>query len=181
MFLGPNGAGRGCSFCGRDLWEVDHYVSAMGVAICGVCIEQADTAIRAAGPTTPRELFLPPRVFGDAPSGTAADEVAAAFRTVFSVSGDDVRAAAVEGGADSLTVLGDARDRAGVATANSASFHVSRIRFLDPRSATVAFGISLNRGPGPVWEGSAIQAGGRWLVTRSTIDMVAAVAGVRRT
>jgi hypothetical protein len=54
------------------------------VAICDQCVEQAASAVADADPAGDRELFLPPRVFGEGSSPEAASEIASAFRVVFS-------------------------------------------------------------------------------------------------
>ena len=55
-----------CSWCGRDTWEVSHFVSDGSVLLCEVCISDAADAMRAASEDQHR-VTLPPRVFGTVP------------------------------------------------------------------------------------------------------------------
>ncbi len=69
-----------CSFCGRDTWETDHFVSSPNAVICSACLDQAHEALQAARKTE-RELFLAPRVFGVPPEGTSLESLAVAVST----------------------------------------------------------------------------------------------------
>src|SRR2546428_1509708 len=55
-----------CTFCGRDLWGVDHYVVGPAASICEACIAAAHDALEAADDDQ-QLLTLPPQVFGTPP------------------------------------------------------------------------------------------------------------------
>jgi hypothetical protein len=170
-----------CSFCGRDLWEVDHYVIAAGASICDGCVaasrdalDRADASDAAAwGP-----VHLPPRVFGaEPPEPGAIAAVEHAFRTVFSdSSSDEIRADALEDGSQLKGTLAEARQRA--PAVGPVRVQVQRVRFLDDSHAQVGFAILLGAGGGPSFEGHAVRTD-VWRVSRDTFCRVVAMAGVR--
>jgi hypothetical protein len=168
MFAQP---GRACSFCGRDLWDVAHYVSAGPVAICDLCIEAAQDAVASASPSDGRELFLPPRIFGDAGTPQDAEAIAEAFRAVFSGSSTaESRGPYIDGEDEVRGLLTEAHQRV---PGHAASARVERIRFLDADTAEVRFQVI-----GPIFEGRSVRKNARWLVTSDTIVRVTAMAGV---
>ena len=84
--LATNVARGHCALCGRDLWEVDRYVSATTAAVCDQCIADAQRALQEApaAVAASRDIPMPPRVFGPAPNDPAeAREIEHAFRTIF--------------------------------------------------------------------------------------------------
>jgi len=142
----PMALGEVCSLCGRDLWEVEHYVTAGMVRICEQCVNMAGEVIKAAqqqgrGPA----LRLPPRVFGDAPDGHAVDEIVLAFERAFGQTASDPELA--RGLEDCW---------------------VERIGFTGSDRARVRFGIRLNSGVTFPVEGAAERGGGNWTVTTET-------------
>jgi hypothetical protein len=170
VFMGP---GRACSFCNRDLWDVMHFVSAGPLAICDECVDAAREAIERADPTAGRELFLPPRVFGEAGTDQDAAAIAEAFRTVFNgASTQEELARYIDGGEAMLTLMAEARQRV---RGHNVSARVERIRFLTADEAEVRFQVL-----GPAFEGRGVRRDGRWLVSADTIVRVTAAAGVTR-
>ena len=154
--------GRGhlnvCSFCQRDLWEVQHYVSAGWVSICAQCIDDAQAAMAEAG-LEDHQLFLPPRVFGEVPDAAALDAVVRAITDPPSRENledfDELEPYLQEAG----------RRRPGV----SASTRVLRVRFLSAVLAEVQFEIYLNGGHGGFSFTHQVRKGGeRWLRTRES-------------
>jgi hypothetical protein len=169
MFPQP---GRACSVCGRDLWDVAHFVSAGPVAICELCIEAATGAVARASPKGGRELFLPPRTFGDAGSEEDAASIADAFRAVFSGSSTaDPRESYVEGGQEMLALLAEAGQRV---PTRDITVRIDRIRFVTSDEAEVRFQLL------GMFEGRSIRRDGRWLVSSDTIGRVTASVGVMR-
>jgi ClpX C4-type zinc finger protein len=168
--------GRACSFCGRDLWDVAHYVSAGPVAICDQCIDAAREVVERASPTDGRELFLEPRVFGEGGDAEDAASIAGAFRAVFtSESSAESRAAYIDGNDDVKQALDEAHARL---PGMAASTRVERIRFLDADVAEVRFQINLGVHPmGPLVEGRAVRKQGRWMVSSDTVARVVSLGG----
>jgi hypothetical protein len=168
-----------CSFCGRDLWEVDRHVASPGAAICSDCIVASQDALDRAAESTWGPVHLPPRVFGAEPTDPGA--VAAiehAFHTVFSdASTDEERAEALEDGTGLLPSLAEARERA--PAIGPVRVQIQRVRFLDEHHARVGFTILLGGAGGPSLDGQALETGGVWRVSRETFCRVVAMAGVR--
>ncbi len=174
---GPFGAGRFCSFCGRDLWEVERYISAGPATICQGCVDLARRTLADAGPEAARELFLPPRVFGQAPDPRAVDDVVKAFRMAF--VGDPTRSD------EALQYMEDSEDLAPYieeasrrTSARAGATRVDRIRFIGNDSAEVRFQIVLLGGGAFPFEGNAVRRGDRWLVSRETVTSVLGRGGV---
>ena len=170
-----------CSFCGRDLWEVDHYVASPTATICADCVSASSEVVDRVASAAESEwgpAYLPPRVFGPEPTDPAAiAEIERAFTTLFDDSATDVaRAEALEDGASLLPVLAEARARH--PSVGPVQVRVERVRFLDERHARARFVILLGRG-GPSFDGEAVAADGRWRVSRDTFCQVMAIAGVR--
>jgi hypothetical protein len=181
MSFGANPTSH-CSFCGRDLWEVDRYIASPGASICPDCVTTSHDALSAARASDQSgwgPLQLPPRVFGPAPrEPSALPAIEHAFRTVFAdATTDEEKAEALEDGSELLTALVEARQR--VPALGPVRVHVQRVRFLDEGRARVGFAILLGRGNGPSFEGTAVETNGVWRVSRETFCHVVAMAGVR--
>jgi ClpX C4-type zinc finger len=177
MFVGPSGQiSPGCSFCGRDLWEVGRFVSAGRVAICSDCVELASASLRASAGDERREVFFPPRVFGEIPDPDAVESIGRAYSAVFGgeVVGA-VRGDYLQDGEELDSLFDEALARNPGVTA---SCRVDRIRFLNRDAAEVRFQIGVNGGPGPILEGRAVRRDGRWHVTHDTALRVLALGGV---
>lgn len=178
---GVGGASRGavCSFCGRDLWEVEHHVASARARICADCVEASRRAIehaRSKGQPITDPLRLEPRVFGPVPpDDDAVDEVTEAYGVVFgTTSDDDTRAEALEDGSMIGPLLHEARARFPQATDGVV---VEALRFVEPDRAEVRFSVLLGAAGFP-FEGEAVRRGGRWRVSRRTFCQLLAMAGV---
>jgi hypothetical protein len=165
-----------CSFCGRDLWEVDHYVVGNGAVICDVCVALARTAVDDA-PSDDRSLRLPARVFGDPPDDKAVAEIVEVVELVLfsGPAGDATRAAGLEDGERLAPLQVQARRRhEGV----DVEHRLDRIRFIGPDLAEVRVGISLVGGPGMTFEGRVLRIDGSWKVSRDLFCATVRPAGV---
>ena len=165
-----------CSVCGRDLWEVSHYVDAGRVFICDVCITSAHAALEAAG-ADERVLGLPPRVFGSPPEDDpdAVDEVIGVLKAVFGPAVTDETAAYLEDGAELVPILQAAAER--YPGARIAEVSAARVRF-SGETASVAFELVLTTGGRLSFVGTLTRADGRWIVTRQTIADVLGPGGI---
>jgi len=172
--------GSSCSFCGRDLWEVERYVASSTARICSDCVKGAGQAIEAAlsenrSPTEP--LRLPPRVFGpEPPDDDAVSGVVQAFDMVFGgpPPDDDTWAASLEDGAALVAVMREARAR----YENTATgVAVERLRFVNAVRVQVRFTILLGAG-GMSRDGAAVRHEGRWQVSRETFCQLMSLAGL---
>ena len=167
-----------CALCGRDLWEVDRYISAGTIKVCDRCITDGRQVLEEAeaagdGP----ELHLPPRVFGQVPDNEAVPEVVMAFERGFNVSDPAERQLYLED-AEGLRPYSE---QVAARFPDVASTHrVERIRFLSPDRARVHFWItvaSLSM-TFPV-DGAAVRIDGRWKVSRETQVELLRRAGVQ--
>jgi hypothetical protein len=163
-----------CSFCGRDLWEVDRYVLGSQAAICESCAGAAREALDQEPAT--RVALIPPRVFGDPPDDAAVGDIDDALQAVFSAASTfEERAAAVEGGGESA---------AGLAFARAAERYpdvvvrVDRIRFDAADTAEVRVLLSITGGIGTVFEGRVVRQQRAWKVGRDLAEAVVRAAGV---
>jgi hypothetical protein len=166
-----------CSFCGRDVWEVEHYLPAGTAVICEHCIEAAHAALEAATDDQ-HVLALPPRVFGTPPEDdpAAVDDIAEALFTVFcSVSAEHV-ADRLEGGAPLVEFLVAARDRQ--PDPQVVDVVVTRVRFTAPADASAAFEIVVEGGERFAFVGALMRRDRKWIVARATLAEVLRAAGV---
>ena len=168
---------RVCVFCGRDLWEADRYVVGSHAAICDECARAARDLVEAAPGGGDRALHLPPRVFGEAPTPDAVSGIEHVVRAVF--GGDDLEECrrCLEDG-DRLTPL-RAQAAARVPAPPESAARLDRVRFIGDTAAEIRFTIHLGGGSGPVVDGQAIFADGRWQMSRDTFCQVMAMAGVQ--
>ena len=156
-----------CRLCGRDLWEVDRFITAGDVRVCGECVTTAAEVLRAAqiegrGP----EVRLPARVFGEAPDDRALDEIVVAFERVFSGSAGDAERARYLEDAEGLQVY-----EAEVVARHGRRLtgcRVERIRFIGADRARVRFTLTIIRGGSIQIDGTAVRLDGRWKVSRDT-------------
>jgi hypothetical protein len=162
-----------CSFCRRDLSELEHYATGndatgMPAAICGECIVAAHRALGAA-PDEQRILVLPPRVVGTPPpdDSAAADKIAAAFRAVFGGSGSEA-AADLEHGDELMGRLSRTLRR--YPQMHIGDVRIIEVRFITPDLPEVRFNLFLDEvGTGYPNVGTAVRSGDRWLVSAHTI------------
>ncbi len=178
----PALAARGavCTFCGRDLWEVDRYVTGATGAICAECVALADRALTDA-PAGERAVTLPPRVFGGSPDEHAVDGIVEAVMTVLSDDVDDrQRAAAIEEGDVFAPLFAQVRRRhAGV----DVEHRVERVRFVGHDRAEVRIAVGLG-GPGAgtmLFEGVVVRSAGRWRMGHELCAAILRAGGVRVT
>ena len=166
-----------CSFCGRDVWEVEHYLPAGAAVICEHCIEAASAALEAAADDQ-HVLALPPRVFGTPPDDdpAAADEIAEALFTVFGSESAEHVAERLEGGAQLVEFMVAARDRH--SDVRVVGVVVSRVRFASRADASVAFEIVVESGERFGFVGAVMRREGKWIVARTTVAEVLRTGGV---
>lgn len=164
-----------CVLCGRDLWEVEHFVVAGRTRICDACVAAASRSIAQAAPGT-RRVVLPPRLSGEAPTSTAVDEVVAAVVVAFGVSGTAAdRAAHVE---DFEVLAPGLRELAARAPVQLDGVRVTRVRFTRPDLAEVDVHLDLATGAERDFEGTVRRDEDRWVVTRTTVDRAMGTAGL---
>jgi len=178
-FVPPGGQQMAsCSFCGRDLWEVDRYVSAGRSVICAECVSTASDMLREEPAVGEREIFFPARVLGDVPDDDAVGAITECFRMVFGGgAGDPER---FTGFLEDDEELRPSFEAAGQRTMTRASgSRVARLRFVTPDLADVRFEIVLEGGAAFPFEGQAVRRGGRWLVSRATAATVLGRAGIQ--
>jgi hypothetical protein len=183
---GFGGPARGavCSFCGRDLWEVDRHVASARARICEDCVEAGRAAIeraRSAGRPVTEPVRLEPRLFGPPPpDDRAVDAVIGAYATVFGATTDDAaRTEALQDGSTIGHLIHQARARFPQA---SDGVVIEALRFVEADLAEVRFSVLLGSGPlgagGFPFEGQAVLRDGRWQVSRQTFCQLLAMAGV---
>ncbi len=169
--------GVGCSFCGRDFWDVDRYVTARGIAICSDCVTTAARVIAEAPASAERALTLPPRVFGERPADpSAVNAIEAALRIVF---GGDPRGSVadiLEDGERLASLRSEVRERYPQVVETSVS--LERVRFTSDEEAEIRFTIALGGVGGPSVDGRAILIEGGWRVARETFCQVMQLAGI---
>jgi hypothetical protein len=169
---------QACSFCGRDLWEVDRYVTGSAGVICDACVESTRQALESAPAEAGRALTLPPRVFGEPPDGDAMAEIDSAVGAVFGGEDDEEWVRSLEDGQRLLPVRTEVRAR--VPPMSDISVRLDRVRFRGTDDAEMRFTISLAPSAGGFsYEGSLHRNAGRWQVTRDTYCLVIQQLGVR--
>jgi hypothetical protein len=173
----PQSAPR-CSFCRRDLSELEHHATGLHATICNDCIVAAHAALVAA-PAGQRILVLPPRVVGSPPSDDpgAGGKVAAAFHAVFGRAGPDA--------SDDLEDGDRLMPRFAKALDDLPQMHIGDVRvvevgFISPDLAEVRFNLFLDEvGTDYPLVGAARRAGPRWVVSADTILHVLAGLGIQ--
>jgi Clp amino terminal domain, pathogenicity island component/ClpX C4-type zinc finger len=170
--------GESCSFCGRDIWDVDRYVASSVARICGDCVEACAAVLaqaEAQHASGEAPLHLPPRVFGRRPiDDEAVKEVTQAFTmAIRGAANDEERAEFIEDG-DALAPL---LSRTGARYQQPIYTVVHAVRFVSEDRAQVRFGILLGTTEYP-FTGDAVRLDGRWVVSRTTIGLLLAGAGV---
>ena len=165
-----------CSFCYRDLWEVDHYVAGPGGYICDVCIAAAHNALDQAAEDQ-RVLTLPPRVFGTPPDddAQALEAIIEAIQAVFGGDLTEQAAVYIEDGVQLVPILLSARKSHNVRVSD---LLIHRVRFSTPLTASVRFDVMLDNGARFMIDGTMIRVDERWLVTRTTIADALRPAGI---
>ncbi len=163
-----------CVLCGRDVWEVAHHFAADQVRVCDVCIRAAATVLAAAG-TEPRELALPPRVFGDVPDESAVDELVGTVLALVGTPEERARRAEVIEDAAALEPRLRVLDDLLTGTAR-----VSRVRFHSDAHAELRFHFRVvGVGTELAAEGPARRVDGRWVLWRVAALDALERAGVR--
>jgi hypothetical protein len=166
-----------CSFCGRDLWDVDHYVEGQGACICDVCIAAAHIALDDARDDE-QVLRLPPRIFGLPPGEDphALEEIIEALSAVFGPELlTEQSARYLEDGEQLVPIMIATRERTNT---RASELIIRRVRFSTPSTATVSFEVILDNGGRFSFLGTMMRADDRWLVTRDTVADVLKHAGV---
>ncbi len=165
-----------CSFCGRDLWDIDHYVAGPGAYICDVCITTAHDALNNSADEQ-QVLRLPPRVFGTLPDDDpgALDAIINAVHAVFGGDLTEQAAVHVEDGEQLVPIM--------LATRQGNNVRVSeviihRVRFSSRSSAIIGFEVILDGSRRFSFLGTMNRGEDRWLVTRTTVADVLKSAGV---
>jgi hypothetical protein len=171
-----------CSFCGADLWDIDHYLACDRATICPDCMAAGQRAIeQAASSAEPAfgPVYLPPRISGSEPDDPeASNEVASAFTTLFEESTTrEAKVDALEDGAALATVLDEAAARR-PSLPGPVRVRVLRIRFLTERRARVRFAFLIGGSELPQ-DGEAVKVDDRWRVSRETFCRVLAMAGIK--
>jgi hypothetical protein len=168
-----------CALCGRDLWEVDRYISAGAIKVCDRCITDGLQVLEEAEATgNGPELHLPPRVFGEVPDNDAVPEIVMAFERGFNVTDLADRGLYLE----DAEGLRPCDEELTARFPNVAStFRVERIRFQSPDRARVYFWITVTS---PVVmtfpvDGAAVRIDGRWKVSRETQVALLKRAGIQ--
>ncbi len=165
------GLAPSCSFCGRDLWEVRHYVAANAALMCEVCIIAAHVALEAA-PDDTGLLVLPPRVFGSPPADDprAVEEIVHALTVVFGPALDDEAIELLEDGEHLVPIMLEFGARFGDVRVSEVV--VDRVRFTTDTAASAGFVLVLNTGARFSFVGTVVHSGERWMVTRTTVAEV---------
>jgi hypothetical protein len=175
-----------CSFCGRDLWEVDHYVAGPGAYICDVCIAAAHFALDDASDDQ-QVLRLPPRVFGVAPDvdPQALDSIIEAIHAVFGGDLTEQAAVYIEDGEQLVPIMLATRERSNVRVSEViirrvqfSTPNTATVRLSTPNTATVGFEVILDNSARFSFLGTMVRVGDRWLITRNTVADVLKPAGV---
>jgi hypothetical protein len=165
-----------CLFCGRELWEFDHFVSAGDGAICSECIEGAHQALEQATPTR-QEVFLAPRVFGRLPDDQAVEEVASVLRIAFQWGASpEELSGAIEDFDELHPFLMLAGERFPIAVIGTA---LDRIRFVDDSHAAVRFRLIFNGGGSLPRQGQVHRHDNHWRVDRGTVAAMLTAGGIR--
>jgi Clp amino terminal domain, pathogenicity island component/ClpX C4-type zinc finger len=163
-----------CSFCGRDLWEVDHYVAGIGAVMCDGCVEAATAALRE---PSAREVSLPPRLFGSDITPEDASDIYYAFATVFETGESVDRAPFLEDGDAIFAFLGNIATQ--LPDVEVRNVIIYGVRSAGPDTADVRFALHIGPNPaGHPFVGRAVRSGGRWLVTRDTFGAMLARGGI---
>jgi hypothetical protein len=163
-----------CGFCGRDLWEAEHFVAGERAAICDTCVTAAHVAIGEAA-SDAHAASLPVRVYGDEPSaGTTAIIVRAVARTFGSLDAHEMTTD-VEEGASLLQAVEQALKSRPIPSSGF-GVRVDRVRYLGPDSAAVRFahvngGITVRSN-----EARMVRSEGRWLVAAASFIQLAGIA-----
>ena len=166
-------APRHCSFCGRDLWDVERFVATEHAAICAPCVTMAVYAAEHGEAERDGEVPFPPRVFGEAPDDGAVDAIVAAFRSTFGPRPTGAQDGTGDPLAPSLTRLGGRLGRVRPP-------RVRRVRFTGDGEAECDVVVRFDPEPALEVVGRAVRAGDRWEVSWATVAEVLTRLGVDR-
>ena len=162
--------------CGVDLWDVERYVSAGSVQVCGLCVDALKAALEETDDIGEIEVIPAPKVHGSAPSDEAAAMVAKAFSRTFGSQYDELDDY-LEDAHEVGTLLREGARRYGPAVQFSA--RVDAIRFPRPDLSEVRFQILTGNAPvGYAFQGTAALRDGHWRVTRETVVRILGTVGV---
>ncbi len=180
MPLGPGMAiGRRfetCVLCGRDLWEVQHFVSDGNLMVCGECIADASRVIQEA-PAEVHRLMLPPRVFGAVPHPEAQSEIVTAVGYVVGPEPEEGRGPYLEDAEALRLPMMRAGDRLPPGGAKGV---VRRIRFISADTAWVELTVQLGEGRGGFpFQGPVRRIDGKWKVTRQLLATMLGRIGIQ--
>ena len=165
-----------CVLCGRDLWEVAHYVSDGNVMVCQVCTEDASRVIQDA-PAEIHRLTLPPRVFGPVPHPEAPSEIVQAVGYVVGPEPDEGRDPYLEDAEALRLPMMQAGQRL---PSGGAKGIVRRIRFVSADTAWIELTVQLGDGPGGFpFQGPVRRIDGKWKVTRELLATMLSRVGIQ--
>jgi hypothetical protein len=170
--------GQVCALCGRDLSEVDRYISANTINVCDRCITDGHQVLEEAeGTGDGPELHLPPRVLGEVPDNDAVPEIVMAFERGLNVSDPVERRLYLE---DAERLRPYAEQVAARFPDAASTFRLERIQFLLANRARVHFWITVTS-PSMTFpvDGAAVRIDGRWKVSRGTQVLLLERAGVQ--
>lgn len=165
-----------CSFCDRDLWEVDHYVEGSRATICAACLDTAATAIdRARESAGPPSVMLPPGVFGTEPAPGTVDAIVATIQRVFGLAAAPVAQPEwIEDGEHLAPLFAEVQRRY---AAMSVAIRLERLRFDREGRVHARLVPMLVGGTGPPIEGALVLRDGRWIVSRELMTHLLTTAG----
>jgi hypothetical protein len=166
-----------CVLCGRDLWEVSHYVTNGAVNVCEVCISHSARRLDGAM-SEERCLTLPPRVFGEVPDENAVSDIVVAATKVFEGRSDEELSDLLEDADVLRPFLYRAQQRI---AGQDVTVTVRRVRFDSSDTAWMELTIRVGGGGGLQVgvEGPVQRLGGRWKVTRELMTNIIGRAGVQ--
>jgi hypothetical protein len=175
------GGTRRCSFCNRREASVHHLVRARDVYICDQCVALAKHALNEA-PDDLKLIRIRPQPRRPRDRDAAETAIEDAFETVYTSSQpDDVRCAAIEGGANLAGTMKEAHQaRQRFRGTSEMDVIVEHIRFVGEDEAEVSFVLVFPGGPLPrlPTAGHAVLIDGEWKVARQTYCNLVQTLGV---
>ncbi len=170
----PVGVAESCLLCGRDLWEVNHYIEGDEGRVCDHCVRAAATVLDAAGGYALRVLPMPPRVFGEVPDRGAVGGLVDAVDAIVGPAASRHRRSGVLEDAEALEPrLRMLDDRL------AGGSRLSRVRFLAPDRAELRFHFRVVGVDGDITvRGEALRIDGRWVLSRLAVVDALERAGV---
>jgi hypothetical protein len=163
------------SVCGRDTWDVDHFVTDGSVLLCRICVEDDAAAIHGAAPEE-RRVTLAPSVFGSAPDPDAPGAIAHSVAQVVGAEPAGGWGPVLEDAEAIRGALIEAREGRGITGAQAI---VRRIRFESDNRAWILLTVHL--GPclgGFPFEGPVKRIDGTWKVGRELVETMLGTIGI---